>query len=164
MCLKREIFAKVGGFRHSIGRVATRPMGCEETELCIRARQYWPHKMFLYEPHASVQHWVPSSRAAWTYFRARCFAEGQSKALVSRSVGAGDGLASEWAYTLKILPQGVLRGLADTFFRHDRMGLARAGAIVAGLTITLAGYVKQWMSQHIKSVLHPRTDLKIAAR
>lgn len=147
MCLKREIFAKIGGFRSTIGRVATRPMGCEETELCIRAKQYWPQKMFLYEPQVSIQHWIPSSRATWTYFRARCFAEGQSKALVSRNVGAGDGLASEWTYTLKVLPQGVARGLADAFFRHDRMGLARAGAIIAGLTITAAGYLQQAASQ-----------------
>ncbi len=147
MCLKQEVFAKVGGFRRAVGRVATKPMGCEETELCIRARQYWPQKMFLYEPRASVQHVVPNSRLTWAYFRARCFAEGQSKALVSRSVGAGDGLASERTYTFKVLPQGVLRGLADASFRHDRMGLARAGAILAGLAITAAGYFQQTISQ-----------------
>ncbi len=149
MCLRREIFAKVGGFRYTVGRVATKPMGCEETELCIRARQYWPDKVFLHEPRASVRHWVPNSRLTWAYFRARCFAEGQSKALVSHSVGANDGLASEWTYTFKVLPQGVLRGLADALVRRDRMGLARAGAIIAGLTITAAGYLQQAASQVI---------------
>jgi len=162
MCLKREIFATIGGFRHTVGRVATKPMGCEETELCIRARQYWPQKIFLYEPQICVQHWVPDSRATWTYFRARCFAEGQSKALVARSVGAGDGLASEWTYTLTVLPQGIARGLADAFFRHDRMGLARAGAIVAGLAITAAGYIRQWISQRVTTEPQPQTDLKTA--
>ncbi len=162
MCLKREIFTQVGGFRHTIGRVATRPMGCEETELCIRARQHWPQKIFIYEPGVSVQHRVPLSRASWTYFRSRCFAEGQSKALVSRSVGARDGLASEWAYTLKVLPQGVARGLADAFFRHDRIGLARAGAIIAGLATTAAGYLRQWMFQLVTT--EPQTDLKTAPR
>ncbi len=147
MCLKREIFAKVGGFRHTVGRVANKPMGCEETELCIRARQYWPDKVFFYEPRAIVQHQVPNSRLNRAYFRARCFAEGQSKALVSHSVGANDGLASERAYTFRILPQGVIRGFADAFLRRDRMGLARAGAIIAGLTITAAGYVQQAVSQ-----------------
>ena len=164
MCLKREIFAEVGGFRHGVGRIATRPMGCEETELCIRARQRWPQKIFLYEPQASIQHTVPGSRANWNYFRARCFAEGQSKALVSRSVGARDGLASEWAYTLRVLPQGVLRGLADAFFKHSRMGLARAGAIIAGLMITTAGYILQGMSQRVKTEPLGQTDLKTAAR
>ena len=55
MCLKQEIFAKVGGFRHSVGRVATKPMGCEETELCIRAKQRWPDKVFLYQPDSRVR-------------------------------------------------------------------------------------------------------------
>ena len=149
MCLRREIFAEVGGFREGIGRDAVRPMGCEETELCIRAKQRWPHKVFLYEPRAYVRHRIPPSRARWSYFRARCFAEGQSKAMVSRSVGSVDGLASEWTYTYKILPQGIARGLADACFRHDLLGLARAGAIVAGLTITVAGYCQQWVFQKL---------------
>ena len=149
MCLRREIFEEVGGFRVGIGRTSTRPLGCEETELCIRAGQHWPQKIFLYDPGIRIQHRVPASRARWSYFCARCYAEGQSKALVSSNVGAGDGLASERMYVLKTLPQGVVRGLADTFFRHDLMGLARAGSIVAGLVITIAGYCQLWVSQRM---------------
>jgi glucosyl-dolichyl phosphate glucuronosyltransferase len=148
MCLRREIFTEVGGFSDNVGRTSVRPMGCEETELCIRARQRWPEKVFLYQPHVSVQHWVPASRVHWNYFRARCFAEGQSKALVARTVGASHGLSSEWAYTWKTLPQGIVRGLVDVV-KGDVMGLARAGAIVAGLIITTAGYLQQSVVQHI---------------
>jgi glucosyl-dolichyl phosphate glucuronosyltransferase len=147
MCLRREIFEIVGGFRTGIGRTSARPLGCEETELCIRAGQHWPHKFFLYDPRIQIQHRIPASRTCWAYFRARCYAEGQSKALVARHVGAGAGLASERTYTLKILPQGVVRGVADAVLRRDRTGLARAGAIVAGLAITTAGYCQQWLSQ-----------------
>ncbi|HEX5504506.1 MAG TPA: glycosyltransferase family 2 protein, partial [Thermomicrobiales bacterium] len=81
MSFRREVFA-AGGFRDGIGRVAARPLGCEETELCIRARQRWPGRVLLYQPAARVAHRVPPSRATWRYFRARCYAEGQSKALV----------------------------------------------------------------------------------
>jgi GT2 family glycosyltransferase len=151
MCLRREIFEAVGGFRVGIGRTSTRPLGCEETELCIRAGQHWPQKLFLYEPRIRIYHRVAANRARWSYFCARCYAEGQSKALVARHVGAGDGLASERMYVLKTLPQGVLRGLADTVFRRDLMGLARAGAIVAGLIITITGYCLQWGSQQVAS-------------
>jgi hypothetical protein len=164
MCLRREIFAQVGGFREGIGRIAAQPLGCEETELCIRAKQHWPEKVFLYEPRSCVQHWIPASRARWSYFRARCYAEGQSKALVSRSVGSVDGLASERAYTWKILPQGIARGLADACFRHDPMGLARAGAIVAGLIITVTGYWQQWISQKMARRSHWREIPPVAAR
>jgi GT2 family glycosyltransferase len=151
MCLRREIFEAVGGFRTGIGRTSTRPLGCEETELCIRAGQHWPQKFFLYEPNIRVQHRIPASRARWAYFHTRCYAEGQSKALVAQYVGGDDGLASERIYTMKTLPQGVVRGLADAVLRHDWMGLARAGAIVAGLAITTAGYCLQWIFQQVSN-------------
>jgi GT2 family glycosyltransferase len=164
MCMRREIFEAVGGFRTGIGRTSMRPLGCEETELCIRAGQHWPQKIFLYEPQISVQHRIPASRATWSYFCARCYAEGQSKALVARFVGRKDGLASERTYTLKTLPQGVVRGIADAFFRRDRNGLARAGAIVAGLVITAAGYYQQWISQQLTSKFNRADDNLIAAQ
>ncbi|HET7641021.1 MAG TPA: hypothetical protein VFK47_20090, partial [Ktedonobacteraceae bacterium] len=63
------------------------------------------------------------------------------KAGVTRHVGAKDGLASERAYALWTLPRGIARGLADALLHHDPAGLARAGAIVAGLVITATGYL-----------------------
>ncbi len=163
MCLRREVFAEVGGFRDGIGRVEAHPMGCEETELSIRARQHWPGKEFLYQPQGRVQHWVPASRTNWRYFLARCYAEGQSKALVTRSVGHTAGLASERTYTLRTLPQGVARGLADASFRRDPMGFARAGAIVAGLLTTVTGYGQQWLSQRFATLLHRKDAFPITA-
>jgi glycosyltransferase involved in cell wall biosynthesis len=141
MSFRREVFETIGMFRSEIGRVGARPLGCEETELCIRALQHWPQRLFLYEPRAKVQHRVPSRRAHWSYYRMRCYAEGLSKVMVARFVGAKDGLASERAYTLQTLPCGIRHGLADTLLRGDPMGLARAGAIVAGLLVTATGYL-----------------------
>ncbi len=141
MSFRREVFDAIGGFRIGIGRVGTRPVGCEETEFCIRVGQRWPQGILLYEPQAKVYHRVLTSRARWSYFLSRCYAEGLSKALVVHSVGAEDGLASERRHTFRILPRGVIRGLADTFLRGDLMGLARAGAIVIGLAFTTVGYL-----------------------
>ncbi len=73
MSFRRNIFAVVGGFRSEIGRVGTQPVGCEETELCIRARQRWPQGVFLYRPQASVSHCIPGYRASWRYFCSRCY-------------------------------------------------------------------------------------------
>lgn len=140
-CWRKEVFDVVGAFRHGIGRVGTIPKGCEETELCIRARQRWPEKVFLYEPSARINHQVPAKRATWSYFRARCYGEGLSKAAISRFVGAKDGLATERSYTMRTLPRGVLHGLGDAFLRRDPSGIGRASAIVAGLLITSAGYL-----------------------
>lgn len=140
MSFRREVFETVGGFRSGIGRIGAVPVGCEETELCIRANQQWPDRMFLFDPRAKVRHRVPANRATWKYFRSRCYAEGRSKAQVARFVGAKDGLTSEQTYTFKTLPRGVLRGLIG-IFRGDGNGLGRATAILAGLLITTAGYV-----------------------
>jgi glycosyltransferase involved in cell wall biosynthesis len=141
MSFRREVFETIDGFKGGIGRLGSRPLGCEETEFCIRALQRWPDRVFLYEPNARVHHRVPPSRSRWSYFHSRCYAEGLSKALVTQFVGAGDGLASERDYVLRALPRGVLRGLAGALLGRDLAGLGRAGAIVAGLTITTAGYV-----------------------
>ncbi len=141
MAFRREVFDAVGGFHSGIGRVDTQPFGCEETELCIRARQYWPLRGFLYQPQASVFHRVSGVRTSWRYFCSRCYFEGISKAFVSQYVGAKDGLASERAYTLRVLPQGVAQGLIDAFFHHDLSGFGRAGAIISGLVLTIAGYL-----------------------
>lgn len=141
MSFRREVFNLIGGFRSEIGRVGTRPLGCEETELCIRARQHWPKSGFLYQPQASVFHRVSDYRTLWRYFCSRCYSEGISKAFVSRFVGAKDSLASERVYTFRTLPRGVARGLIDTLLRRDLGGLARSGAIISGFSMTTVGYL-----------------------
>jgi len=60
---------------------------------------------------------------------------------VARLVGARDGLASERSYALRALPRGAIRGLTDAVLRRDLVGLARAGAIATGLSLTTAGYL-----------------------
>ena len=140
MSMRREVFDVVGGFRTDVGRVGTRPLGCEETELCIRLRQHIPGSQVIFEPRARVGHRVTVERTRWDYFRSRCYAEGLSKAVVSRHAGRGDGLESERTYATRILPRGVLRGVRDALLRGQVAGLLRAMAIVAGLTWTIAGY------------------------
>jgi GT2 family glycosyltransferase len=137
---RREIFPIAGGFDSGIGRSFNkRPLGCEETEFCIRLRQRSPESELVYDDRAVIWHRVPSERARFAYFRERCYAEGLSKALVTRSVGTQDGLASERAHALRTLPRGALRGVGDTF-RGDPSGLGRAAAITVGLTWTAWGY------------------------
>jgi hypothetical protein len=142
MSFRRDVLLAIGGFSSELGRVGTLPVGCEETELCIRAKQQYPPGRLVYEPSARVHHRVPGIRARWSYFRDRCHAEGRSKAIVARLVGAGDGLSTERTYTMRTLPRGVFAGIGDTVRRRDPSGLTRAGAIIAGLGITTAGYVK----------------------
>jgi GT2 family glycosyltransferase len=141
MSFRRELFAALGGFRDGIGRIGSHPVGCEETELCIRAGRLWPSGVFVYQPQARVFHRVPAQRATWQYFRSRCFYEGRSKALVAQLAGQKAGLATERTYTLRTLPRGVMKGIGAALVDDDWSGAGRAAAIVAGLFTTLAGYV-----------------------
>jgi GT2 family glycosyltransferase len=141
MSFRREALDTVGGFTDGLGRVGARPLGCEETELGIRLRRWRAGVQLRYEPAAVVHHRVTGDRVAWGYFCARCYAEGFSKAMVSRLVGAGDALETERRYVRSVLPRAMARGLRPR--RRDRgQGVASVGAIVAGLFLTTAGYVR----------------------
>lgn len=158
MSFRREVFDALEGFRNGIGRVEARPLGCEETELCIRINQKWPNHQLIYQPQALVDHRVPVNRGSWPYFRARCFSEGWSKALISRFVGVKDGLSSEWSYTFRVLPSAILRGIREAW-RGDLTGLARSAVIIAGLATTALGYaVGRLQSLTISQQIQPVTQ------
>lgn len=140
MSYRRGVLDMAGGFREGIGRIGLRPLGCEETELSIRALQQHPGGRVLYDPEARVEHRVPRNRMTPRYFIERCYAEGLSKALVARLVGSDSGLSSERTYTFQVLPRGVLAGLRSGLRGHAG-GFGRAFAIVAGLGTTTFGYV-----------------------
>ncbi len=141
MCIHRNVFESIGGFRAGFGKVGTRSCP-EDTDLCIRALQHWPRGKWLYEPGARVLHKVPTSRSSWRYYIWRCYNEGLGKAQLSNLVGAADGMGAERKHALYTLPRGVGRGLADVFLRRDLTGLGRAAAILAGLMMATAGYLK----------------------
>lgn len=145
---RREIFAGVGGFTNGLGRsVAKLPLGCEETEFCIRIGQRLPDKVLVTDDRAVVRHRVPEVRSRFSYYRTRCYAEGLSKAMVSLRVGTHDGLSTERRYAIRTLPLGVARGLLDALCGRGA-GLARAGAIIAGFSYAAAGYAVGTIRNH----------------
>jgi glycosyltransferase involved in cell wall biosynthesis len=153
MSFRRPAIEAVGGFAKSLGRVGTSPVGCEETELSIRVSATHPDARILHEPSAQVRHQVPSERGTWSYFRRRCWAEGRSKAGVSRLAASRVALASERAYVRNILPDGVRRYLVEARRTRDLAHLLRAWAICAGLAITTAGYCAGQVGQFGRSNL-----------
>jgi GT2 family glycosyltransferase len=138
---RRGAFDVAGGFATGIGRDGDkRPLGCEETELCIRLTRARPEAILLIDDRAVIHHRVPETREHFGYFRTRAYAEGLSKALVARSVGTDKGLESERRYATRVLPAGVARGLRDAALARPG-GAGRAGAIVAGVLTAAGGYV-----------------------
>jgi glycosyltransferase involved in cell wall biosynthesis len=140
MSFRREVFQDAGPFLSRIGRTSKRPMGCEETELSIRARRRFPSGQVLFDPDAVVDHRIAPERGRWRYLLSRCYAEGLSKAIVSAHAGEADGLASERDYVARTLPRGFAREMRAAFLGRDRIGIARAAAIVIALGLTAAGY------------------------
>ncbi|GAA2262273.1 glycosyl transferase family 2 [Streptomyces ruber] len=137
---RRTAFDAAGGFATGLGRDGgERPLGCEETELCIRLSRARPDAVLLFDNRAVIHHRVPAARERFAYFRTRTYAEGLSKALVARSVGADKGLESERRYATRVLPAGVARGLRDALLARPG-GAGRAGAIVAGVLTAAGGY------------------------
>jgi GT2 family glycosyltransferase len=141
MSFRRSVLERTGDFVEGIGRVGKRPLGCEETELSIRARETHRDGVILHVPTARVRHAVPAQRAEWGYFASRCFAEGISKAKVARRRGSDTALASERTYVTRTLPRGVALGLRQAL-RGEVGGLGRATAIVLGLGLAVAGYAR----------------------
>ncbi|MHB1553077.1 MAG: glycosyltransferase family 2 protein [Acidimicrobiales bacterium] len=139
--VRRSVFEEVGGYNEVLGRIGSIPVGCEDTEFCIRVRNRFPDAVFLYVTPARAEHHIDEARARLRYFVRRCYGEGLSKAAVTRSVGTTSGLATERAYVAHVLPAAVSLGLKRAA-RGELAGLARASAIVLGLAATSVGYLR----------------------
>jgi hypothetical protein len=155
MSLRAEVFKRVGGFAEDIGRIGKNPLGCEETELCIRARQAYRKDgrdvKILFEPAAAVDHRVSDDRVDWSYLRRRSWAEGLSKAAVSKLVGQGDALSTESRYVATVLPKAVFREV-----RNKRP--ISAAAVVTAFGFTAAGYVRGKLPGATAHVRLPASD------
>jgi len=139
MSFRKAAFDHVGGFVERMGRIGERLLSGEETEFSIRLAKANPDKIILYEPSSQVEHHLAQQRASLRYFFKRCWAEGLSKADVSRRVGHPRALSTECRYVSRVLPRGIWKGLYDSA-SGDPWGAVRSMAIVLGLVTTAAGY------------------------
>ena len=140
MSFRSHELREIGGFRDGIGRIGRRPLGCEETEACLRLAARWPGCEIRYEPAARVHHYVPSERGTWTYLLRRCWAEGVSKARVAALAGRTPALATERTYALRTLSRAAGSGVAEGVRKWSAAPLARACTVVVGLAVTTAGF------------------------
>jgi GT2 family glycosyltransferase len=141
MAFRRTPVIDAGGFSADLGRIGKVPLGCEETELAIRVLAERHGDSILYVPEAVVHHEVSDDRTTWAYFRARCYAEGLSKAAVSKLAGSGQALSAERTYVTRTLPSGLFGALSPG--NGQRLaGLGRAAAILIGLGMTTLGYAR----------------------
>jgi Glycosyl transferase family 2 len=139
MSLLTGLAVEVGGFDARMGRIGSRPLGCEETELAIRLTANRPGAAVMYVPDAAVDHQVAAERHTIRYFLNRCWSEGLSKAVVTRLAGASAGLERERRQVAVVIPAALGRELRAAV-TGDWGALGRIAATLAGLTATVAGY------------------------
>jgi glycosyltransferase involved in cell wall biosynthesis len=145
MSFRRELLLRSGGFNTDIGRVGKHPVGCEETEFCIRLVQRWPSKRILFDPDLRVSHHVSEDRVRLGYLTRRCFGEGISKRQISRMIGSADATSTERAYLLRTVPAAMVRGIREGVSPQGRCdspgGIARSGVLGLSVAAAAAGYV-----------------------
>ncbi len=108
-------------FNPAIGRLGSLPLGCEETEFCLRASRAAPDARIALVSGAEIDHHVPAARATVSYLLRRCYFEGISKALVRR-LGDGRSLDTERTYLRKALPARVKASVRRAARRARRGG------------------------------------------
>jgi glycosyltransferase involved in cell wall biosynthesis len=149
MSFRREVFAGVGGFSESLGRVGTLPVGCEETELSMRAGVRFADRVIIQQPAAAVDHYVTAERTAFDYFVKRCWSEGLSKAAVTRLAEQSGTLSTERSYiTATVIPafgRELRRAVGG-----DRTAWGRAAALIVGTGVTGGSYVLHSALHRIK--------------
>jgi GT2 family glycosyltransferase len=145
MSFRSSVFEEVGPFNPSIGRLGNQPLGCEETEICIRALEHWPGKKILYAPKALVRHHASLSRQTVRYFARRCYFEGVSKVVVRR-LWKGAGTSAEVGYLSRTLPRGMLREARNVVRLKDPSGSAsRIGMTALGVGAVGAGFAFEFL-------------------
>ena len=140
MSMRTRLALDAGGFDIGLGRVGTRPLGCEETELAIRLTASRPGSVVMYVPDAAVDHHVGSERLRLGYFLRRCWNEGLSKAAVVRLAGSSAGLARARRHVAAVIPAAFARDLRRAA-TGNLDGFMRIGALLGGLAAAVGGYL-----------------------
>jgi hypothetical protein len=140
MSLRTQEALTAGGFNTRVGRVGTRPRGCEETELAIRLTMGRPGSVVYYVPDAAVDHHVSRERLGPGYFLRRCWHEGQSKADIVQLGGASAGLSSEGRHVAVVIPAAIMQDLRAAIAGEGN-ALARIVMAISGLAVTAFGYL-----------------------
>ena len=129
MSARRSALREVGGF-HSDDH--------DDMDMCHRIA-YAQHRV-LYEPLAVVHHFVPAARTTWHYFWRRCYLVNQGKVEAFANMQEASNLGAELAFVTRTLTTGVLAE-ARRVIRGDLYGLARVGAMIAGIALAGLGHL-----------------------
>jgi glucosyl-dolichyl phosphate glucuronosyltransferase len=129
MSARRSALREIGGF-HTDHQ--------DDMDMCQRIA-YAQHRV-LYEPLAIVHHYVPATRTTWHYFWRKCYTANQGKVEVFANMQEAASLRAELTFVTRTLTTGVLAEIRQVI-RGDLYGLARVGAMIAGIALAGLGHV-----------------------
>jgi len=129
MSARRSILREVGGFHSD-----------HEDDMDMSHRIAHAQHRVLYEPLAVVHHFVPTTRTTWDYFWRRCYFVNRAKVEVFANLQEASGLRAELTFVTRTLTKGVLTEIRHVV-RGDLYGLARIGAMIAGIALAGLGHL-----------------------
>lgn len=131
MSVRRTIVERLGGF-HSDNH--------DDMDMCHRVAHIMGSEAVIYEPAATVRHFVPTFKLTWKYFWRRSFFVNKGKVAAFAQMGDAATLGAETRFVRYALTKGVLREISQAA-KGDAHGLARSAAIIAGVGLAAAGHV-----------------------
>jgi cellulose synthase/poly-beta-1,6-N-acetylglucosamine synthase-like glycosyltransferase len=129
MSARRSALREVGGFHSD-----------HEDDMDMSHRIAYTQRAILYEPLAIVHHFVPATRTTWDYFWRRCYFVNQAKVEVFANLQEASNLRAELTFVTRTLTMGVRAELRRAL-RGDLHGLARIGAMIAGIALAGLGHL-----------------------
>jgi glycosyltransferase involved in cell wall biosynthesis len=132
MSVRRILLVEQAGGFHSDNH--------DDMDMCHRVARLKGSEAVIYEPAATVRHFVPASRPTWKYFWRRCFFVNKGKVEAFAQMGDAATLGAETRFVRYALTKGVLREISEAA-KGDVHGLVRSAAIIAGVGLAAAGHV-----------------------
>jgi glucosyl-dolichyl phosphate glucuronosyltransferase len=129
MSARRAILQEIGGF-HSDNH--------DDMDMCHRIA--FADYQVIYEPLATVQHWVPASRTTWSYFWRRCYLVNRGKVEAFANMEAAGNLNAELAFVVRALTTSFLTESRNVI-KGDVYGIARVGAMITGIGLAGLGHL-----------------------
>jgi cellulose synthase/poly-beta-1,6-N-acetylglucosamine synthase-like glycosyltransferase len=144
MSVRRSALQEIDGF-HSDNH--------DDMDMCHRLA-FAQHDV-LYEPLAVVSHFVPATRTTWRYFWRRCYFVNLGKVEAFANMQDAAHLGAEFAFVRRIITRGIPVGIYQAL-RGDLYGLARAGAMMAGIMLAGLGHLSgKWQTRRLRNARHP---------
>lgn len=129
MSARRSALQDVGGFHSD-----------HEDDMDMSHRIAHSQHGVLYEPLATVHHFVPATRTTWSYFWRRCYFVNRAKVEVFANMQGASSLHSELAFVTRTMTTGVLAEIRHVI-RGDLYGFVRVGAMIAGIALAGTGHL-----------------------